>query len=71
MKKTFEGTSLLCDCHSVSTTNLCTGVDRPWGGARLDEALETGTSLFSLMFGVLGIFLGLGVFIVFVLRSNK
>lgn len=42
-----------------------------WAGARLDEALETGTSLYSSIFGIVGIFLGLGVFIVFVLRANK
>jgi hypothetical protein len=42
-----------------------------WGGARLDEVLETGTSLYSSIFGIAGIFVGLGIFIVFVLRSNK
>lgn len=42
-----------------------------WAGARLDEAFETGTSLYSSIFGIVGIFLGLGVFIVFVLRANK
>ena len=42
-----------------------------WAGARLDESLETGSSLYSSLFGILGIFLGLGVFIAFVLRANK
>lgn len=42
-----------------------------WGGAQLDARLNPGSSLFSLLFGVLGIFLGLGVFIVFVIRSDR
>jgi hypothetical protein len=42
-----------------------------WGGARLDEAVNPGSSLYSSLFGILGIFVGLGLFIVFVIRSNR
>ena len=42
-----------------------------WAGARLDEAVNPGSSLYSSLFGILGIFLGLGLFIVFVIRTNQ
>jgi hypothetical protein len=42
-----------------------------WAGARLDEAIRPGSSLYSSLFGIAGIFLGLGIFIVFVLRANR
>jgi hypothetical protein len=40
-----------------------------WGGARLDELWQT--SFLSALLGLVGIVIGLGSFIFFVLRGNR
>jgi hypothetical protein len=40
-----------------------------WGGARLDELWQT--SFMSALLGLVGIVIGLGSFIFFVLRGNR
>lgn len=40
-----------------------------WGGARLDELWQT--SFMSALLGLVGIVIGLGSFIFFVLRANR